>query len=264
MADINVMKRYEYKYIVSLEQINALKNGLVGHMEIDKFGITSIESLYYDTIDYRLIRKSIEKPNYKEKIRLRSYGIANKDSKVFLELKRKYNGIVYKRRMSLDENKVEKFFKYENDLDSSQIAKEITYFRDYYKSLIPSCLIIYDRAAYFEVDGDLRLTIDYNPRYRVKDLNLHTSLEGIPLLDKGYAILEIKVQDSMPLWLSHLLDDNKIFKASFSKYGTAYKMIQEKSLDNLGRSQLMYSLNLLSLNKNKDSNYLNNLGGLYD
>ena len=148
MADINVMKRYEYKYIVSLEQINALKNGLVGHMEIDKFGITSIESLYYDTIDYRLIRKSIEKPNYKEKIRLRSYGIANKDSKVFLELKRKYNGIVYKRRMSLDENKVEKFFKYENDLNLSQIAKEITYFRDYYKSLIPSCLIIYDRAAY--------------------------------------------------------------------------------------------------------------------
>ena len=96
-------------------------------------------------------------------------------------------------------------------------------FRDYYDTLIPACLIIYDRVAYFEPDGDLRLTIDFNPRYRFDNLNLDTSMEGISLLPEGGAILEVKVQDAFPLWLSKILDEGKIYKASFSKYGEAYK-----------------------------------------
>ncbi len=226
---ISVMQRYEFKYIVSKEQIEALKKGLEGHMQVDEFGKTSIASLYYDTKDKRLIRKSIEKPLFKEKIRLRSYGLASNSSTVFLELKRKTDRIVYKRRVASTINKVDEFFNNNGNIASDgQIAREITYFRDFYKNLVPSCLIIYDRVAYFEPDGDLRLTIDYNPRYRVDDLNLTTSMNGNLLLDEGYAILEIKVQDAMPLWLSHLLDINHIYKASFSKYGTAYKLEQEK------------------------------------
>lgn len=89
--------------------------------------------------------------------------------------------------------------------------------------MIPSCLIIYDRVAYFEPGGDLRLTIDYNPRYRLDNLNLDTSMEGISLLNEGEAILEIKVQEAMPLWLSNILSKGKIYKNSFSKYGEAYK-----------------------------------------
>lgn len=221
---IVTMKRYELKYIMTSEQTEALKSELIGHMEVDDYGLTSIASLYYDTFDYRLIRASLEKPLFKEKIRLRSYGLANDDSKVFLELKRKAYDIVYKRRVATTEEKVEKFFNYDGDIcDDGQIAREIAYFRGYYERLVPSCLIIYDRLAYAEVNGSLRLTIDANPRYRLDDLNLSTSMDGISLLPEGYTILEIKVQEAMPLWLSKILSNLKIYKNSFSKYGEAYK-----------------------------------------
>lgn len=221
---IVVMKRYELKYILKKEQIEYLVDKLKGHMEVDKYGMTSIASLYYDTPSSRLIRTSIEKPLFKEKVRLRSYGLAKPGKPVYLELKRKAYGIVYKRRVSTTIEDVNKFFNREaNIFADGQIAKEITYFRDYYETLIPSCLIIYDRVAYYEPDGDLRLTIDYNPRYRLDNLNLNTSMEGISLLDKDSAILEIKVQNAFPLWLSKILDEGKIYKTSFSKYGEAYK-----------------------------------------
>ena len=225
MADVIVtMKRYEVKYILNKEQVDGLKDLLKGHMEIDKYGLTSIASLYYDTTDYRLIRTSIEKPEFKEKIRLRSYGIAKENSTVFLELKRKAYGIVYKRRVATTQKEVNNFFNYAGDICADgQIAKEISYFRNYYEKLVPSCLIIYDRIAYFEQNGDLRLTIDFNPRFRTSDLNLNTSMEGTSLLNDGYAILEVKVQEAMPIWLTRILDSLHIYKGSFSKYGEAYK-----------------------------------------
>lgn len=221
---IVVMKRYEFKYILNKEQTTYLKNALKGHMILDEYGRTSIASLYYDTPDYLLIRRSIEKPPFKEKIRLRSYGLATNDSPVYLELKRKSEKIVYKRRVSTTIEKVGKFFDGNGEICADgQIAREISYFRDYYKELVPACLIIYDREAYKEVNGDLRLTIDHNPRYRVSDLNLTTSMDGISLLNEGDTILEIKVQEAMPLWLSKILDEGKIYKNTFSKYGEAYK-----------------------------------------
>lgn len=226
---IVVMKRYELKYILTEEQTNFLISSLEGHMKEDEYGLTQIASLYYDTPDYRLIRASLEKPEFKEKIRLRSYGIASDSSPVFLELKRKYAGIVYKRRVQSTTPQVEKFFDYEGEICADgQIARELRYFRDFYGNLSPACLIIYDRTAYFEPGGDLRLTIDRNPRYRAKDLNLVTSMEGISLLPKGSTILEIKVQQAMPLWLTKILSDGKIYKSTFSKYGEAYKQQMQK------------------------------------
>jgi len=219
-----VMKRYELKYVVSPEQTAFLREKLQGHMEVDEFGLTSIASLYYDTPDYRLIRASVEKPPFKEKIRLRSYGLATETSPVFLELKRKFDGIVYKRRVKTTIPLVKRFFEGEGDICAGgQINSEITTFRDHYKTLVPACLIIYDRTAYFEPGGDLRLTIDGNPRYRTENLDLTTSMEGISLLPEGYNILEIKVQNAMPLWLTAILSEGKIYKNSFSKYGEAYK-----------------------------------------
>ena len=151
---IVVMKRYEMKYFMDPEQTEFFKKSLEGHMKIDKFGLTSIASLYYDTPDYRLIRTSIEKPPFKEKIRLRSYGIATDSSPVFLELKRKAYGIVYKRRVQSQIPLVKKFFDCEGDICAGgQINREITNFRDYYETLVPACMIIYDRIAYFQPDG---------------------------------------------------------------------------------------------------------------
>lgn len=221
---ITVMQRKEIKYLLTKEQVEYLVEALKPFMEVDQYGKTSIASLYYDTPDYRLIRNSIEKPAFKEKLRLRSYGLAKEGSTLYLELKRKAYGIVYKRRVATTSKDVDNFINKEGYVcGDGQIGREIKYFRDFYKDLVPACLIIYDRVAYFQRDGDLRLTIDYNPRYRVDDLNLTTSMEGKSLLPDGSAILEVKVQDAMPLWLTRILDEGKIYKSSFSKYGEAYK-----------------------------------------
>ena len=218
------MKRYELKYILNRQQTEFFKEALQGHMVLDQYGRTSIASLYYDTPDYRLIRTSVEKPPFKEKIRLRSYGLATNDSPVFLELKRKAYGIVYKRRVQSTIPLVEKFFAGSGDVCApGQINREITYFRDYYSVLVPACLIIYDREAYFEPGGDLRVTLDFNPRYRSERLDLTVSMDGVSLLPKGSAILEIKVQQAEPLWLTSILDRGEIRKTSFSKYGEAYR-----------------------------------------
>lgn len=220
-SDIFAMSRYEMKYALNKTQLDHLKKFLSLYMKVDEYGKTSIASLYYDTPSYLLIRTSLEKPEFKEKIRLRSYGLANKETKVFLELKRKVSGVVYKRRISLKEDDVNAVLI--NKTSNNQIAKEIAYFSSYYPKLKPAFLVIYDRTAYFDPYSDLRLTIDENPRYRVTDLNLHTSMDGKPLLKDEGAILEIKVQGAMPLWLTSMLSNLKIYQSSFSKVGEAYK-----------------------------------------
>lgn len=230
-APIVTMKRYEMKYLMDEAQTAYLTERLRGHMQEDRYGLTSIASLYYDTPDFRLVRASLEKPAFKEKIRLRSYGLATEDSPVFLELKRKADGIVYKRRVQSTQPEVKAFFEQERALcEPGQINCEITAFRDHYRSLAPACLIIYDRTAYFEPDGDLRLTIDRNPRCRWDDLDLSTSMDGELLLPRGWTVLEIKVQQALPLWLCDILSRGRIYKTSFSKYGEAYSRQLEKAI----------------------------------
>ena len=226
METIMVMKRYEMKYILSEEQLKFLRQSLCAHMIVDQYGKTSIASIYYDTPDYRLIRTSIEKPKYKEKIRLRSYGLAKNNGHVYLELKRKVEGVVYKRRVETTEKEAVSFFEdKDTTIGENQISKELSYFKNYYGKLEPKIMIAYDRTSYAEINGDIRLTIDENPRYRTYDLNLHSSMDGNPLLPPGGAILEIKVQQEMPLWLVDILSKGKIYKGSFSKVGEAYKRI---------------------------------------
>ena len=221
---ISVMKRHEVKYLLNGEQTRRFREKLQGHMQIDQYGKTSIASLYYDTPTYQLIRSSLEKPAFKEKLRLRSYGLATRESPVFLEMKRKANGVVYKRRVQMTVPLAQQFFSEDGKTqDDGQISREIAAFRSHYQALRPTCLIIYDRTAYFEPGGDLRLTIDENPRYRLDDLTLTKSMQGVSLLDPGWTILEIKVQDAMPLWLTAILSECSIRKGSFSKYGEAYR-----------------------------------------
>ena len=220
---ISVMKRYELKYILNKNQLQYFQNEISKYMKLDKYGLTSIASIYFDTPDFHLINKSIEKPRFKEKIRLRSYGLAYSDTLTFLEIKRKCDKIVYKRRISLLEKDAFSLIETKEANNKEQISRELESFLENYSILEPKYLIIYDRYAYYQDNSDLRITIDLNPRYRVNDLNLHTSLEGIPLLDESSAILEIKVQNSVPLWLTQILTKGKIFQTSFSKVGTAHK-----------------------------------------
>ena len=217
-----VFKRVEYKYLLNRDEYLNMLSYVKEHMKEDRFGESTIQSLYYDTPDYLLIRRSLEKPVYKEKLRLRSYNLANESSSVFLEIKKKSQGVVYKRRITLKENEAVAFMQGDEKLPSSQIANEISYFKNYYGMLRPAMLLLYDRSAFFEEGTDLRITFDRNIRYRNKDLNLHTSLDGIPLFDNGEVMVEIKATGAFPMWLVDYLSKNKIRKTSFSKYGTAY------------------------------------------
>lgn len=214
---ISVFKRYELKYILSRKQYNNIIQEIQQRLIPDKYGKTTIQSLYFDRDDNLLVRRSIEKPVYKEKLRLRSYGLVSKNDPVFFELKKKSEGVVFKRRIKVTSEDV-----FNNNFGDSQIAKEIKYFMSYYGNLNPKMLLLYDRSAYFGED-ELRVTFDENIRYRTTRLNLTAGLDGILLNQNDLILMEIKMNKAMPLWLSKLLSQEKIYKTSFSKYGEAYK-----------------------------------------
>ena len=235
MADF-VFRRREQKYLMSAEQAEAVKEAMARNMLPDRYFISAIRNIYYDTPDFRLIRRSIEKPEYKEKIRLRSYGDARDDSKVFLELKKKYRGIVYKRRLAL---RTADAVAYMADLDKSlgdtQIGREIDYFKRFYAELYPAVYLSYDRLSWRSHDGELRITMDTNIRYRTEDVDLRSPCYGTDLLEPGQALMEIKAPGAMPLWLASLLSEQKIRQTSYSKYGSAYqRLLAEHKLESRG------------------------------
>lgn len=228
MAYRGIFKRYELKFILSLEQHLRVKTMLKEYMSCDKYGESSICNLYCDTPDFLLIRRSIEKPFYKEKLRIRSYGIAEKDSDIFVEIKKKCDSVVYKRRIATKEDKAMKIVS-RKESDSSQIGKEIAYFTELYDNIMPKMFISYRREAFIGIDNnDFRITFDRSIIWRTYDLSLSKGIYGQNVLPDDKVLMEIKTTDSIPLWLVKFLSDNKIYKTSFSKYGTAYiQMITE-------------------------------------
>ena len=194
-------------------------------MALDQYGRTTIRNIYFDTDNYRLIRHSIEKPAYKEKLRLRSYKKANPSSTVFVELKKKYDSVVYKRRVSLSEAEALDWVTGKMHCkEETQISDEIDYFLHYYETLHPVVFLSYEREAYFCKDGgDFRVTFDDNILCRQEDLSLESDVWGIPILEDGKVLMEIKCSGGIPLWMTHVLSQEHIYKTSFSKYGTAYQ-----------------------------------------
>lgn len=225
MAYQTVFKRYELKYMLTLAQKQKLLNAMAPYMALDKFGRSTIRNIYFDTDSFRLIRRSIEKPAYKEKLRIRSYGQAAPDSTVFVELKKKYKHVVYKRRISLSEKEAMQWIKKERHCQmDTQISEEIDYFLDYYETLHPTVFLSYEREAFYAKDkSDFRVTFDDNIFCRQDDLSLASKAYGTPLLPEGMVLMEIKCSGGIPLWMVHALSEEHIYKTSFSKYGTAYK-----------------------------------------
>lgn len=227
MAFQTVFKRYELKYMLTLEQKEKVLEAIAPHMKLDKYGRTTIRNLYYDTDTYLLIRRSIEKPKYKEKLRVRSYSQATDDSTVFVELKKKHKHIVYKRRISLPYKKATRWLSGDKHTDKhTQISKEIDYFLDYYGTLHPTLFLSYEREAYYSNDGsNFRVTFDDTILCRQNDLSLESDVYGTSILEKGKVLMEIKCSGGIPLWMTEVLSREKIYKTSFSKYGTAYKTL---------------------------------------
>ena len=232
--DITVFKRREIKFLINAEQRAMLEKAFAEHMIPDEHGESTICNVYYDTPDFRLIRTSLNKPVYKEKLRIRSYGRTTEDGKIFMELKKKYKGVVYKRRISLRQSEAAAYLAGEAPLPNSsgQIEKEIDYFVKFYGGLVPAMYLCYDRTAYFcKEDPGLRITFDKNILWRTDRARLTSHPNGRQLLKPGQSLMEIKVGASMPLWLAELLSKGGIRQVSFSKYGTAYRtLISEKNM----------------------------------
>ncbi len=227
MAFKMVFKRVELKYLMDTEQTKAVYDTLKEHMVLDKYGHSSIRNIYLDTDNFLLARRSIEKPLYKEKLRFRSYGKAEKDGEVFIELKKKYDSIVYKRRLTMPLDKAMEWFTTDTqDYPHSQIGEEIDYLRYRYPGLRPAMLLTYEREAYYAKDGgDLRITIDSNILARLDDIDLTSEVGGHKVLPEGYILMEIKTMYGYPPWLVKVLDENHLYKSSFTKYGNAYKQM---------------------------------------
>jgi hypothetical protein len=216
--------RVEKKYLLDQLQHAAVLNAVSARMTQEKYGASTILNIYYDTPDWRLIRASIEKPLYKEKLRLRAYGTVTDDSEVFIEIKKKFNGVVYKRRDAMPLHDARIFL---NTLarraGENQVLREAEWMINSY-CLAPAAAISYDREAYVSSnDPDFRVTIDRNLMGRTEALDLTYGSIGNKVLNEGQYLMEIKTAGGMPLWMCHLLDELGVFPTSFSKYGKYYK-----------------------------------------
>ena len=233
---IEVFNRCEKKYLLDKEQYQAVTYCMQSHMVPDLYNrdneFYQISNIYYDTWDDRLIRSSIEKPVYKEKLRLRAYGTPKLSDEVFVEIKKKYDGIVNKRRTGMS---LEKAYGYLGGTVSSlelevrdktinrQVMGEIDYFKSFY-SLVPKVYLSYDRMAYFEKDdGDFRVTFDTNITSRRHNLRLELGSFGEKILPPDIYLMEIKINRAVPMWFTKIISELKIYPVSFSKYGTEYK-----------------------------------------
>lgn len=227
-------ERVEKKYLLTPAQLDALAPMLHRHMQIDQYGRHTICNVYYDTPDYRLIRTSLQKPVYKEKLRLRSYGVPGPGDTVFVELKKKYRGVVYKRRTALELTAAERWLAGDGPAPEGQIAREIEYFQSLYRTG-PAVFLAYDRAAMFgRQDPDLRLTLDENIRWRTDALALSAGERGSPLSVQGLYLMEVKLPGVMPLWLAHGLAQAGAAPVSFSKYGCCYREFLQEDVRHAG------------------------------
>jgi hypothetical protein len=220
----DTFKRYEMKYLLDERKYKQLRQRLQDKLNVDNFGKTTICNIYFDTPDRRLIKTSMEKPVYKEKLRLRSYGTPYEGDTVFVELKKKYKGVVYKRREDMELYEAESYLYDQAPISKeTQITKEIDWFMKSYQNLEPAMYISYNRIAMYGVeDPELRVTFDSNILWREEELWLGSGVWGNPILKEGQRLMEIKIPGTMPLWLSHILDELEVFPVTFSKYGRGY------------------------------------------
>ena len=227
-----VFKRYELKYMVTDAQKAKILKAMAPYMEADRYGRSTVRNIYFDTDDFILARHSIAKPDFKEKLRIRSYSKAEAGSTVFVELKRKYDHVVYKRRVGVTENEAVDWICRGKPAAAheDQVSREIDYFLSLYDGIRPALYLSYDREAYRMRDGsDFRVTFDSNILCREHDLSLESDPYGTAILEDGMSLMELKCSGGIPMWLTRVLSEEHIYKTSFSKYGNAYCRFMEET-----------------------------------
>lgn len=232
-------KRYEIKYFVTPEQFEAVKAELDKRMVPDDFcknsGSYMIYNLYFDTDNDEIIRHSLDKPYFKEKLRLRSYTMPTcGEDLVFLELKKKIGGVVAKRRAIMTFSQATKFLEDGTvpelkTYEDRQVLSEISAFLSRHQ-VGPKVFISYERVAYFDKsDPEFRVSFDAKILTRRSNVSLTGGDYGTELLDSEDLLMEVKCGGNIPLWLCRMLSELKIYKTNFSKYGAEYKKQFERS-----------------------------------
>lgn len=229
MKQETVFQRYEFKYLLTRSQQARLLSAAGERLRPDPYSHSSIRNLYLDTPDFRLIRRSLEKPVYKEKLRLRSYGRAAGEHPVFMELKKKYRAVVYKRRLTLPYGRALDCLAGDRPWPETQIGREIGYAMGFYPDLEPRVFLSYERDSWFAPESGLRITFDDAIRFRTEELSLDSDPWGTDLLSPDQVLMELKAPGAIPLWMVHLLTEMGLYKTSFSKYGAAYQMLLEQA-----------------------------------
>ena len=221
MKKETVFQRYEFKYLLTRGQQARLLSAAGARLRPDEYSHSSIRNLYLDTPDFRLIRRSLEKPVYKEKLRLRSYGRADREHPVFMELKKKYRSIVYKRRLTLPYGRALDCLTGDCPWPETQIGREIGYAMDFYPDLEPRVFLSYERDSWYAPESGLRITFDDCLEY----LDCHRFRSPWrPIIESSESVMEIKSAGPYPPWLVKVLSAERIYPASFTKYGNAYQM----------------------------------------
>lgn len=231
MKYVDVFKRVEKKFVIDEIQHRLIINRLMPLMVPDKYGESIISNIYFDTDNYQLIRSSLSKPVYKEKLRLRGYGKISDNSDSFVEIKKKFKGVVYKRRISLEYQEAFEYLLFDAPLSKeSQISREIDWFRSYYTGLKPKMFVSYLRQAFYsKKDPDLRITFDTDITWRNYDLDLRHGVYGQKLTAPGQYVMEIKFNNAMPMWLCNILSELSVYSSSYSKYGNAFLQMQKQA-----------------------------------
>lgn len=231
MAYANTFMRKEVKYLLSETEYAAVRSAMASHMTEDKYGKHTICSLYCDSENSDLIRRSLDKPVYKEKLRLRTYGVPSDDSRAFLEIKKKFKGVVYKRRVELS---YKELFDYISAGVRPELKSQVMDEIDNMLSrcgLVPKMVICYDRRAFFGNDDvEFRITFDGNIRSRTDMLDLRSGDGGKLVEGQPFRVMEIKSAGAVPIWLCETLSRLKIYPGSFSKYGSAYAAEIQKGI----------------------------------
>ena len=221
MKQGTVFQRYEFKYLMTRGQQARLLSAAGDRLRPDEYSHSSIRNLYLDTPDFRLIRRSLEKPVYKEKLRLRSYGRADWEHPVFMELKKKYRSVVYKRRLTLPYGRALDCLAGDCPWPETQIGSEIGYAMDFYPDLEPRVFLSYERDSWYAPESGLRITFDDCLEY----LDCHRFRSPWrPIIESSESVMEIKSAVPYPPWLVDVLSAERIYSASFTKYGNAYQM----------------------------------------
>lgn len=239
---IEIFRRKEQKYLITLDQYTELVCELLPYMRPDKFGVNGkyrVTSLYFESPDHKIYYETKNKLKYRQKLRLRVYDDADMNSPAFFEVKQKHKKVVNKRRTVLPLREAYRYLENlgtkplkEYETSNHQVLREIDYFRTFYQ-LEPEMVVSYDRHAMHCIDdSDLRITFDYNLRCRNSDLRVENGPYGDNFIDTNLIVLEVKVNDSVPLWLTRILQRIDCEQRSASKFCTSLELLTNNKITN--------------------------------